>query len=761
MEGDLVEIADLPGDSPSVYFVRDDAGDTIPVDPEAVSDAGASAGDRVEVAAGRLAVVSETADVQSGLTHTLDIVLVKVRMNGYTATPSSSLDTVASWVASASDRLRQDTNGKVAAIRVDVRTSITTSAGCSLDAADSSGDLTVWNAAAAAAHPGWNASSYEFSGGRHLLTVYPSDCADTWQGSVGIANVGSGLTYGGNIAVLDSGRHQKQTFLHEFSHNLGLQHADVFACIPMQMHREGFENCGYAEYADVYDPMGVSVDGDFSSPLFNAAHRDALGGFPDGALATVGQNTTATVTLQPAQSTSGTVAVKMPDSTGWNYYLDLRNGRGTPDGNAFYSLGNGCDITWVCPRDFGVRVTVQADSGTESYAIGSKQADGDGYSLVKGDAFSSTEQNGCKIWLAVTDMTTDGGGRPTSATVTIKTGNQAPSCGTDADGVHPWFQAKYAELGGPKGSLGKPVASMKCQSSACWQEFEGGVLTSDGTQIVKLSTAYVTTWLANGGPDGVLGLVAGPESCFGTYCVTPFSGGVITWVPGSGVTAIPVHPWFQAKWKELGGVTGAIGTPVAAMKCQSSSCWQEFTGGVLTSDGKQIVKLSTAYVSTWLAWGGPDGDLGLVAGGEACFGTYCQTPFAGGVIVWVPNSGVFPVAKWFYPAWTARGGGSPTGSLGLPTDAMKCQSSACYQVFQKGTLTSSTSGIIALSSAYVSTWLAGGGPDGALGLVAGVEICSGGTFCHVPFQHGILVWSKKGGVETYVGAAADEWLRKH
>ncbi|MHA4875024.1 hypothetical protein ACX0FC_16800, partial [Enterococcus faecium] len=84
------------------------------------------------------------------------------------------------------------------------------------------------------------------------------------------------------------------------------------------------------------------------------------------------------------------------------------------------------------------------------------------------------------------------------------------------------------------------------------------------------------------------------------------------------------------------------------MKCQSSSCWQEFTGGVLTSDGKQIVKLSTAYVSTWLAWGGPDGDLGLVAGGEACFGTYCQTPFAGGVIVWVPNSGVFPVAKkWF------------------------------------------------------------------------------------------------------------------
>ncbi|MFX5634457.1 hypothetical protein ABTE18_21745, partial [Acinetobacter baumannii] len=66
--------------------------------------------------------------------------------------------------------------------------------------------------------------------------------------------------------------------------------------------------------------------------------------------------------------------------------------------------------------------------------------------------------------------------------------------------MHPWFQAKYAELGGSTGPLGKPVAAMKCQSSACWQEFEGGVLTSDGTQIVKLSTAYLTTWLANGGP---------------------------------------------------------------------------------------------------------------------------------------------------------------------------------------------------------------------------------------------------------------------
>lgn len=67
-------------------------------------------------------------------------------------------------------------------------------------------------------------------------------------------------------------------------------------------------------------------------------------------------------------------------------------------------------------------------------------------------------------------------------------------------GVHPWFQAKYAELGGVTGSLGAPLKEMECQSSSCWQEFTGGVLTSDGTQIVKLSTAYVTTWLSRGVP---------------------------------------------------------------------------------------------------------------------------------------------------------------------------------------------------------------------------------------------------------------------
>ncbi|MDR7112499.1 uncharacterized protein with LGFP repeats [Microbacterium trichothecenolyticum] len=333
---------------------------------------------------------------------------------------------------------------------------------------------------------------------------------------------------------------------------------------------------------------------------------------------------------------------------------------------------------------------------------------------------------------------------------------EVPSAGPP---VHPWFQARYAELGGVTGSLGAPLKGMECQSSSCWQEFAGGVLTSDGTQIVKLSTAYVTTWLSQGGPDGALGLVAGPEACFGTYCATPFTHGVITWTPNVGVVAIPVHAWFETKWKALGGLTGAIGAPVGAMQCQSSSCWQAFTGGVLTSDGQQIVKLSSAYVSTWLAWGGPNGDLGLVAGPEACFGSYCQTPFAGGVIVWVPGSGVFPVAKnWFYQPWVSRGGAS--GSLGLPADAMKCQSAACYQVFQNGTLTSSTSGIVALSSAYVSTWLGAGGPDGALGLISGPEVCFG-TYCQVPFERGLMVWEPGVGVRILTGSELDAWLASH
>ncbi|MDO8384335.1 MAG: carboxypeptidase regulatory-like domain-containing protein [Microbacterium sp.] len=339
------------------------------------------------------------------------------------------------------------------------------------------------------------------------------------------------------------------------------------------------------------------------------------------------------------------------------------------------------------------------------------------------------------------------------ATLTSKPG------GPVIPSVHPWFAGKYAELGGSSGSLGAPVKSMMCQSSSCWQEFAGGVLTSDGRQIVKLSTAYVTTWLANGGPDGALGIVAGPESCFGTYCATPFSHGVIKWTPGVGVSAIPVHAWFEAKWKEFGGLTGSLGSPARAMQCQASSCWQEFSGGVLTSDGREIVKLSRAYVSTWLAWGGPDGDLGLVVGGESCYGSYCQTPFAGGVVVWVPDRGVFPVAKaWFYDAWIARGGAN--GSLGLPVDAMRCQTSACYQNFQNATLTSSTSGIEALSSAYVESWLAGGGPGGSLGLLTGPEKCFG-SYCQVPFQQGLMVWEPGQGVRALTGTALDQWNAEH
>ncbi|KSU54051.1 LGFP repeat-containing protein [Microbacterium enclense] len=325
--------------------------------------------------------------------------------------------------------------------------------------------------------------------------------------------------------------------------------------------------------------------------------------------------------------------------------------------------------------------------------------------------------------------------------------------------VHPWFRDKYEELGGADGPLGDPVADMVCQSTSCWQEFVGGVLTSDGTEIVSLSTAYVSTWLKEGGPDGYLGLVAGGESCFGSYCVTPFDGGVIRWIPDIGVEPIAVDPWFQDEWHRLGDVTGSIGSPTSTMQCQSSSCWQEFTGGVLTSDGSGIVSLSTAYVSTWLAWGGPDGDLGLVSGGESCFGDYCEAPFTGGVLIWVPSKGVFPVAEaWFYPAWEARGGAR--GSLGLPMDAMQCQASACYQVFEGGTLTSSTNGVVALSTAYVSTWLANGGPDGPLGLITGAEACHG-TYCQVPFQNGLLVWQPGSGVRMLLGQEAEEWTKAH
>ena len=325
--------------------------------------------------------------------------------------------------------------------------------------------------------------------------------------------------------------------------------------------------------------------------------------------------------------------------------------------------------------------------------------------------------------------------------------------------VHTWFQAKYVELGGPGGILGVALDHMQCQSSSCWQLFQNGVLTSDGTQIVKLSTAYVRVWLDNGGPDGALGLVAGPESCFGTYCVTPFSHGVARWLPGAPVEVIAVHAWFEPEWRALGGVTGMIGSPVATMRCQSASCWQEFVRGVLTSDGTKIVRLSTAYVATWLAWGGPGGDLSLVAGPESCFGDYCQTQFAGGVIVWVPNIGVFPVAdRWFYRPWMERGGAR--GVLGLPVESMKCQSSACYQVFGNGTLTSSLNGIVALSSAYVSTWLARGGPDGDLGLISGQESCHDG-YCEVPTERGLIVWEPTVGVRALIGAELLEWRHLH
>ena len=166
-----------------------------------------------------------------------------------------------------------------------------------------------------------------FTGGadRHLL-VYVGDQGDAC--AAGLGTVGSGPDAGGAAYVSDEAM---SIVAHELGHNLGLRHSGKLRCEGAAEPAgsaggagtgasPGSAGCEQAEYYDLYDVMAASwgPTGSLSAPQ---AHH--LGVLPPAQGADV-PSAGGRFTLAPAGGSSGLRALRLADSGGATYWVELR-----------------------------------------------------------------------------------------------------------------------------------------------------------------------------------------------------------------------------------------------------------------------------------------------------------------------------------------------------------------------------------------------------------------------------------------------------
>jgi len=173
---------------------------------------------------------------------------------------------------------------------------------------------------------------------RHLLVVTPFDCGQDGAVAWGYGAIGTGAGSNGWVTMPARENAYEPTLIHEFGHNIGLDHSQAVTldCDGSVLWLE--PTCGAVEYGDPYSPMTQDWIGP-GSPALDAAHR-ALYGFPSGYAAdqTSGVQTYA---LRSVSSGSGLRAIHVVEpGDGRDLYIEYRDGTGA-DANAMYMFNGG------------------------------------------------------------------------------------------------------------------------------------------------------------------------------------------------------------------------------------------------------------------------------------------------------------------------------------------------------------------------------------------------------------------------------------
>lgn len=311
------------------------------------------------------------------------------------------------------------------------------------------------------------------------------------------------------------------------------------------------------------------------------------------------------------------------------------------------------------------------------------------------------------------------------------------------------FLARWTQLGGDNGQLGKPVEAESCtlRDSGCYQKFQWGyLLWSPATGGWENIGHIRDRWTQIGGENGQLGYPTGGEACTATGCTQTYQGGRIVWSKVAGA-------WenigaIKDRWIQLGEERGKLGYPVEGERCgtKDGGCYQKFERGYMVWTGSTGAWENIGAIrSRWMQLGGEYSNLGYPTEAEQCTTTGCSQKYQTGYLIWSGATGAWEHGLVTNTRWGQLGAGS--GRLGYPLEGEKCglKDSGCYQKFKGGyIIRSSATGAWETFGAIRAKWMQLGGENGELGYPTAGETCTQSS-CSQVFQGGTILWDQAQG----------------
>lgn len=335
--------------------------------------------------------------------------------------------------------------------------------------------------------------------------------------------------------------------------------------------------------------------------------------------------------------------------------------------------------------------------------------------------------------------------------VTFERGNLVQESSTGRiSSVHPSLFSSWREAGGLTGAIGAPTAESTNAAGGSTQQFRGGVgYVQQGAQghLLRSGTALTGRYAQLGGPTGSLGWPTSTEVCEnGVGCMISFERGTLTWDLGTRQTVLVPKELAEA-WSAEGSLKHWIG-PAKSDAVRAAGGWrQEFRNGTLyRQDGRSAIGWSTSSPlrQEYVRRGGESGPLGWPTSGDACSAGGCVVTFERGNLVRDGQNGVIAmVDPKMFDAW--RQGGGTSGPLGAPSGAAASVPGGAQQDFRHA-YAYAKDGAALFSyhrgSGLANTYRQRGGPSSDLGWPVSSEECDWGVGeCVIRFERGSLIWS--------------------
>jgi len=290
--------------------------------------------------------------------------------------------------------------------------------------------------------------------------------------------------------------------------------------------------------------------------------------------------------------------------------------------------------------------------------------------------------------------------------------------------------------------LGHPASDHLCglADEACYQVFEGGSLYTSLGGVWPVRGGVRDGWIRSGSEHGPAGYPLSDERATPGGVYQEFEGGRMYWSATTGARFVPSATVSAVE--SAGGTGGWLGFPTDDHRCGlvGGGCYQVFRGGVMYTSTNGVWPVRGGVFDAWAALGKEWGRAGYPKSSEIPIAGGVYQEFENGRIYWSAATG----ARFVPTAFAAALSSFPW--LGFPTSESLCGlvGGGCYQVFQTGTLYSSSNGVWPVRGGIRDAWRSLGSEWGVAGYPKSHEIAADGGV-YQEFEGGRMTWTPAGG----------------